>query len=175
MTLKLVKPTFEYAEQVMKFKDDMLEGQEKFAGTAGLSTANTFEEWIDFENRGKKLYGKAFVPSDIFLCVQAEDNKLIGFIEYRPLYTRFLKKYGGNTGYCIHPLARKNGYATKMLKLLLPICKERGETKILVVCDKANVGSRKVILNNGGVLENEIKDRFNLGKSGILQRYWIKL
>ncbi len=55
MTLKLVKSTFEYAEQVMKFKDDMVEGQEKFAGTAGLSTANTFEEMKKQKSRVRTL------------------------------------------------------------------------------------------------------------------------
>ncbi len=173
MELRLMKPSIKYAEQVMRFKEDMLASKSLLAGTSGLGSANSFEEWVDFENRGKKQYGKKYRPSHTFLCVRAEDDKLVGFIEYRPLYTRFLKKHGGNIGYCVHPFERKKGYGTAMLTLLLPICKELGEKKILIVCDKENEGSKKVILNNGGSLKNEIKDKFNLGKSGILQRYWI--
>lgn len=37
-----------------------------------------------------------------------------------------------------------------------------------MVCDKNNIGSAKSIINNGGVLENEIEE------GGIIeQRYWI--
>ena len=39
-----------------------------------------------------------------------------------------------------------------------------------MTCDKDNIGSAKSIINNGGVLENEID---NDGK--LLQRYWITI
>ena len=46
-------------------------------------------------------------------------------------------------------------------------CKILGIDKVLLVCNKDNIGS-KAIINNGGVLENEvIKD------GEIMQRYWI--
>ena len=39
-----------------------------------------------------------------------------------------------------------------------------------MVCDRDNIGSAKSIINNGGVLENEVE------KDGIVeQRYWIEL
>ena len=42
--------------------------------------------------------------------------------------------------------------------------------KVLLVCDKDNIGSAKSIKNNGAILENEIvKD----GKT--IQRYWIEI
>ena len=42
--------------------------------------------------------------------------------------------------------------------------------KVLMVCDKENVGSAKSIQNNGGILENEIE------VDGVVeQRYWIEL
>ena len=39
-----------------------------------------------------------------------------------------------------------------------------------MTCDKTNIGSAKSIMNNGGILENEVEDN---GK--ITQRYWISL
>jgi len=42
---------------------------------------------------------------------------------------------------------------------------------VLIVCDKDNIGSVKSIINNGGVLENEITDE----DGTIEQRYWIDL
>ncbi|MGN1404659.1 MAG: GNAT family N-acetyltransferase [Erysipelotrichaceae bacterium] len=62
-----------------------------------------------------------------------------------------------------------------MLKQMLEICKEYGEEKVLLTCDRTNEASRRTIIKNGGILENEINDTANLGKSGFIQRYWIKL
>ena len=82
-----------------------------------------------------------------------------------------LEKYGGHIGLGIRPSERKKGYATIMIGLALEECKKLGINKVLMICDKDNIGSAKSIINNGGVLENEI-----LGKDGkIEQRYWINI
>ena len=70
---------------------------------------------------------------------------------------------------------RQKGYASEMLKLVLPICRDFGESKVLLTCDKGNVASQRTIIKNGGMLENEISDTVGLSKSGIIQRYWISL
>ena len=62
-----------------------------------------------------------------------------------------------------------------MLRLILPICREFGESKVLLTCDKKNEASQKTILKNGGVLEKEIPDTVGLSESGIIQRYWISI
>jgi predicted acetyltransferase len=49
----LIKPTKEYAEQVMAYKEEMLQHGDSFDGCAGLEDVQSFEEWIDFENRLK--------------------------------------------------------------------------------------------------------------------------
>ena len=134
MYLKLVRPTYEYAEQVMQYKDDMLANNDSFDGCAGLEEVDSFTEWIDFENRLKRKYGEGYVPSE-----------------------------------------RRKGYASEMLKLLLDICREYGEKKVLITCDKTNDASRLTIVKNGGELENEVKDEVGLSECGIIQRYWITL
>ena len=49
-------------------------------------------------------------------------------------------------------------------------CKELGINKVLMTCDKTNIGSAKSIINNGGVLESEFEE------DGVVeQRYWITL
>ena len=62
-----------------------------------------------------------------------------------------------------------------MLKQVLPKCKSMNINRVLLTCDKENIGSAKTIIANGGVLENEVIDEVNLSKSGIIQRYWISL
>ena len=57
-----------------------------------------------------------------------------------------------------------------MIGLALEACKKMGIKKVLMVCDKDNIGSMKSIIKNGGILENEQTEN---GK--IEQRYWIDL
>ena len=57
-----------------------------------------------------------------------------------------------------------------MIGLALDECRKLGIDRVLMVCDKDNIGSAKSIINNGGVLENEIIDG-----EVIEQRYWIEL
>ena len=145
MYLKLVRPSCEYAEQVMQYKEDMLANNDSVDGCAGLEEVNSFTEWIDFENRLKRKYGEGYVTSEVFLGVRIEDDKVVGIIDYRHPLTPFLLKYGGNIGYSILPSERHKGYASEMLKLLLEICREFGEKKVLLTCDKTNEASRKTI------------------------------
>ena len=62
-----------------------------------------------------------------------------------------------------------------MLRQLLPKCKTLNINRVLLACDKENIGSVKTIVHNGGVLENEVKDDVGLSDSGIIQRYWIDI
>ena len=58
------------------------------------------------------------------------------------------------------------------LELVFPTkeCKKLGIDRVLMDCNKTNIGSAKSIIANGGVLENEIYQNNEL-----IQRYCISL
>lgn len=96
-------------------------------------------------------------------------------MDFRRSLSEFLLNFGGNICYSVRSSERRKGYGKQMLRLLLSKCREIGENKVLVCCDKENVASSKIIIGNGGVLENEVEDTVGLSNSKIIQRYWISL
>lgn len=107
--LALVKPTRKYASQVMHYKQEMLANNDSLDGCAGLEDTDSFDEWIDFDNRLKKKYGEGYVPSEVFLAIRKADDKLVGIIDFRRPLSPFLLQYGGNIGYSILPSERQKG------------------------------------------------------------------
>ena len=75
----------------------------------------------------------------------------------RPYMTKCLDEiYGGNIGYSIRPSERRKGYATKALQLAIQKYYEINQKdEIIVCCYKNNIGSRKAIIKNGGILIEE--------------------
>ena len=95
---------------------------------------------------------------------------MVGAVNIRHRLNETLLRNGGHIGDGVRPSERKKGIATKMIALALEKCKELGIKKVIMVCDKDNIGSAKSIINNGGVLENEIE------ADGVInQRYWIDI
>ena len=60
----------------------------------------------------------------------------------------------------------------KILALALPKAQELGLYRVLVTCNETNIGSKKIIEANGGILENRLQ--LHAGKPAKL-RYWISL
>jgi len=145
--------------------------EEKIVPNAAKRDSMSFKElvnkWEEYES--ERMYEKGLVPSSIYFLMD-EDKKIYGAIDIRHELNDYLLRYGGHIGYGIRPSQRRKGYAYQMLTLALPIAKELGINKALITCDKSNVGSAKTIMNNGGILENEV-----INGDEITQRYWITL
>ena len=170
--LKLVLPTLEDKEKLMYYKREFIENGDSMDGTAGLKEAESFEEWYSAfcDNLNEETVRDGLVPATTYMAVSTSDGHLIGMVDIRHRLNDYLLNFGGHIGYSIRKSERRQGYATEMLKLALIECLKLNIKKVLVTCDKNNVGSAKTIINNYGKLENEIEE----GNS-ITQRYWITL
>ena len=129
---------------------------------------HNFDYYLD--NLELKEPKNGYVPDSTFFALDVERNIFVGAINIRHYLSEKLLLDGGHIGDGVRPSERRKGYATEIIRLGLEECKKIGITKVLIVCDKDNIGSRKSILNNGGVLENEIDV-----DGTIAQRYWINL
>jgi predicted acetyltransferase len=97
---------------------------------------------------------------------------ILGTCHFRPRLNAKLEHEGGHVGYAIRPTERRQGYATRLLALALDKARERGLRRVLLTCDKDNVPSARVIVKNGGRLEDE---RISKESGKTIQRYWIEL
>ena len=173
--MKLVEPCVEYAEQIRAYRQAFLDSGDSMDGTGGLRDFEKPEDWIAFSNSFKNplTVPEGKVAATQYLFVREEDRKIVGMIQIRHWFNDHLEKYGGHIGYSVAPDERRRGYATQMLRMALPKCRELGLDKVLITCIKGNEGSRKTILKNGGVYESTVYDPEE--EKAYIERYWITL
>jgi predicted acetyltransferase len=112
---------------------------------------------------------ETFVNHSTFWLVNT-DREILGVTSIRHHLNARLLIIGGHIGYGITPSKRRKGLATKILYLALEKAKGMGLNRVLLTCDKNNIGSAKTIVNNGGVLDSE-----EVVDGDVIQRYWITM
>ena len=133
-----------------------------------LRDPETFRSWIESMKEFRDV--KSRVAEDGTILVgntvlwPVLDGEVIGRVSIRHELTPALLEIGGHIGYIVRPKYRMLGHATELLRQSLQVAKRLGIDPALVTCDESNVGSRKVIETNGGVLEDV---RFEK------RRYWV--
>jgi predicted acetyltransferase len=165
--IKLVKLSKEYKDQLFEMMDEWC------SITTNDSPWAIFKnDYHDFdyylENLERKVPEGGYVPDSTFFALDIERNIFVGAVNIRHYLSDYLLKHGGHVGDGIRPSERRKGFATEMIRLALEECKKLGIDRVLMVCNKDNVGSRKSIIYNGGILENEVYEE------EIIQRYWIE-
>ena len=167
--IRLVKPT-------IKYKQSFINGIKEFQREEKTSKENIKKLEQDFSGfvkqmrnyeKGKNLPKRRVASTYLWLT---DGKQWIGETNIRHKLNRALKKDGGHIGYGIRPSKRKKGYGVIILALALRKAQRLGIKKALVTCDDDNIGSRKIIESNGGILQNKIKY-----KGKVIYRYWIKI
>lgn len=170
MKLRLVKACKEYQRQISEMLEEWYGTGEKI-----IPYAIRRLDYHDFDFYCENLEvsvdnEQGLVPDSTFFAYDEDGDKVVGAVNIRHYLNESLLLNGGHIGDGVRPSERRKGVATKMIELALEECRKLGMEKVLMVCDKENIGSAKSIKNNGGVLQNEIE------VDGVTeQRYWIAL
>ncbi len=172
--MELVIPTMDYELAIKSFRDEFLKTGDDMDGCLSLAKIPEIQDWIKQVESfsSEKTCSKDYVRVTQFLYLRKSDNKVVGVIQIRHYLNEFLEKYGGHVGYSVRPSERRKGYATRMLKGILPLAVELGFDKIVVTCLRENQASIKTILNNGGVYQSTVHEP---ERDVYLNRYSISL
>ena len=169
MKLKLVKLEEKYRRHLNNMLDEWNSYDEEIIPYAIRKVDyHDFDTYVNSLELNEAKEG--LVPDSTFFCLDEERDIFVGAINIRHYLNERLLLNGGHIGDGVRPSERRKGIATKMIELALNECKKLGINKVLMVCNKNNIGSAKSIINNGGILENEIEV-----DGEIEQRYWITI
>lgn len=166
----LVRPTIQMKEQALEYREEHFKNGEKVInGSELFDQIESYEEWLSSVtlNTDAETVNENWVVTDTFFALRKSDNKIIGIIDLRHTLNEFLKDFG-NCGYSVRPSERKKGYATEMLCQLKEVARKAGMQELHLSVEKTNIGSIKVIQNNGGVYErsftyeNELADIYRI-------------
>ena len=173
--IKLVKLSKEYERQIT----EMLDEWELYNNThetdhspwAIFSDHSDFDNYIKLTKLREMPKDPKYVPSSLYYAYNSCEDIMVGAVNIRHYLNEKLLFDGGHIGDGVRPSQRRKGYATKIISLALDECRKLGINKVLITCNKDNIGSAKSIIKNGGILENEVIDEDGI----IVQRYWIDI
>lgn len=170
--LRLILPNNNYLSSFARGMDEFRKEKKNLPTEDQLRLFNNIKDFpvylekIVQERKGINLK-KSRVQQTIYWAMVG--NKFVGLLKLRHKLNKNLLKMGGHIGYSVVLSERMKGYATEMLRQGLLKAKQLGIRKVLVTCNETNIGSKKVIEKNDGILENKVKEK---GVSKL--RFWIQ-
>ena len=167
--MNLLLPTPAMKEQFLDFTKDWADHGEEITPYSARLLGRGYEAWLEDAQWRQTHSVSNFVTGHTYVWVDPQ-GVIVGALNLRHRLNDHLRRAGGHIGYGIRPSMRRQGHAAGMLAAALPHAWELGLTRVLITCDKTNIGSACTIQKNGGVLENEVEDGGH-----IMQRYWITL
>lgn len=170
-SVRLVRPSADYRDAYIDFYEEWIRSGENIVPWVIEKEPYDFEAMLDFlysQDSEEKLKDKRWVPHSTYWLI-SEDRSIIGAANVRHRLNEKLLNSGGHIGYGIRPSRRRQGCATALLGMVLRQTEAARLDKVLVVCDKGNIGSEKTILKHGGCFESEYTEE----DGNIVRRFWI--
>lgn len=152
-----------------EFADEGRTGDDTMVGHELADHGATWASRAGFAAYVAALRAEAAAPRPPLLVCSTtwwwvEGEEYLGRISVRHELTPLLLEVGGHIGYDVRRSRRREGHATAMLAAALPEATALGIDPALVTCDEGNLGSRKAIEANGGIVEDQ---------RGAKLRFWI--
>lgn len=172
-TLLLVSPDIFHRREYNDMMAEWVQDKGPIIPSALVSGSLTYDEWLSRERKfeSEDTCPRGMVPCNLYFLTRASDGKIVGAAHIRWRLNKELLHSGGHIGYGIRPSERGKGYGTRQLGLILDKCRERKMEKLLITCTDDNPASQKIILKNGGVLENTV----SASQGELVRRYWVEL
>ena len=167
--IKLVEPTIDLKTEFLDLLDDHQQAGEEFLDP--VLPRKDFSTYIHKLAKMSKTVGMppGFVPVTSYWMV-SPGLEILGVSSLRQHLTPSLKNHGGHIGYFIRPSRRRKGYGSLILALTLEKARARRIKRVRVTCDTANIGSKRIIEKNGGVLSGQM---IYEGSGRQISQYWI--
>jgi predicted acetyltransferase len=152
--MKIIKPDESHKKEFLNYVLEAYLANEK---EIPLNYKGNYEIWLrDIKNEEKGINLKENRVSATTYFV-FDNNKIVGTLSIRHnLDLPCVYNFVGHIGYNVRVSERNKGYGKKILELGLKECKKMQIENVLITCLESNIASKKIILSQGGILENKI-------------------
>lgn len=174
MNLILIKPSKEYQSLIVDMLDEWTKYNASHPEANGSPRAifccdyHDFDNYIEYFKRQITDPEPNRVAATTYFALDLDNNIIVGACQIRHYLNESLRFEGGHVGDGIRPSCRNKGYGKEILRLALKECKKLGIKEVMISCNKDNIASKKCILFNGGIFENEV-----LSEGELIENYWI--
>ena len=154
MQITLARPDAAHRQQALAFRQAFFDcGETVINGSELLDQTEDYAQWLDAvtRNTAPETVSPDWVVTDTFFA-EDESGRIIGIIDLRHTLNAFLCDFG-HCGYSVLPSARRQGYATEMLRQITEIARAAGMPSLQLSVERDNLPSVRTIIKNGGVYE----------------------
>ncbi|MCQ2407720.1 MAG: GNAT family N-acetyltransferase [Oscillospiraceae bacterium] len=154
MQITLVRPEAAHRQQALAFRQAFFDcGETVINGSELLDQTEDYAQWLDAvtRNADPETVSPDWVVTDTFFA-EDESGRIVGIIDLRHTLNSFLRDFG-HCGYSVLPSARRQGYATEMLRQITEIARAAGMPSLQLSVERDNLPSVRTIIKNGGVYE----------------------
>ena len=158
MQITLVRPDAAHRQQALAFRQAFFDcGETVINGSELLDQTEDYAKWLDAvtRNTAPETVSPDWVVTDTFFA-EDESGRIVGIIDLRHTLNAFLCDFG-HCGYSVLPSARRQGYATEMLRQITEIARAAGMPSLQLSVERDNLPSVRTIIKNGGVYERSFE------------------